>query len=148
MQDVLKKAGEKVIDYIIPGACAAVLLWFGRLPENIREAVPFLAVAAIALCSIIQSGRTRSEIGKLRKIHEESDRTSDLMSEAMRAQMDDAMGKLYAGCVQRGYSTEDERRCYERMERAYEGIGGNGEAKRRASKFFALRTEEEWKAAK
>lgn len=135
-----KRIAEQAVDYLVPVICAAAMVWFGKFPEGVRHWVPVGIVGILAMCAVIQCSRTHKEIAKLRALHEDD----GLRLEATRAQLDDAMGRIYTTCVERGYSTEDERRCYERMEKAYEGIGGNGEAKRRAASFFAIKREEVW----
>ncbi len=141
----MKRVGEKTVDYVVPILCAGALVWVGQMPESLHHWVPVLVVGVLSLCAVILSGATRREVRKLSRIHEESDSHSILMAEATRAQLDDSMGKLYAACIERGYTTEDERRCYDRMEKAYEAIGGNGEAKRRSVKFFEIAWEEQRK---
>ena len=58
--------------------------------------------------------------------------------------LDDDMGKIFVACLEKGYSTEDERRRYDRLDAAYTSMGGNGEAARRKPLFHAIKHEEEW----
>lgn len=137
---MFKRIAEQAIDYLVPVICAAAMLWVGKIPGEIQHWIPVGIVGAFSMSAVIQGIRTRHDVRELRKLHADD----AFKTEAMRAQLDDAMGKLYASCVVKGYTTEEERRVYQRMEDAYEGIKGNGEAKRRAAWFFALMPEEEW----
>lgn len=141
--ELLKRIGEKTVDYAVPVVCAAAMVWLDQLPPRLHHWMPVLMAAVLSLCAVLLATSTRREVVKLRQLHRDSDAHSALMVEATRAQLDDSMGKLYAACMGRGYTTEDERRCYDRMEKAYEAIGGNGEAKRRSIKFFEIAWEEQ-----
>lgn len=155
----MKKAGRKVVEEVIgwavPAACAALMLLWKRVPEEMRHYWPVMCLAVMCLCSLALEGQTRSEVRKLRRIHEEADkraeetkkRDSDIAS-AFKAMLDDDMGKLYVSCLQQGYTTEDERRRYRRLDMAYKDMGGNGEAAERKERFFAIMPEEEWKLKK
>ena len=137
---LMKRIAEQAVDYLVPVICAAAMVWLGDFPAGIGHWVPVGIVGILAMCAVVQCIRTRRDVAKLRALHEDD----GLRLEATRAQLDDSMGRIYATCVTRGYSTEDERRCYDRMEQAYENLGGNGEAKRRAVSFFAIPREEVW----
>lgn len=152
----MKQTGRKIVDEVInwavPAACAAALLAWETVPQEWRHYWPVLCVAMIGIFSLAMEGQTRREVKRLRKIHEEADkraeangkRDSDIAS-AFKAMLDDDMGKLYVHCLAQGYTTEDERRRYRRLDAAYKDMGGNGEATERKERFFGIMHEEEWK---
>lgn len=153
MQGVRGKIVEGLVSWALPIICAGLIVVWGRVPDEIRHYWPVALVCMLDLWFGMIALQNRSEIRKLRAIHEKADAQEekrraidDSIAKAFRAMLDDDMGNLYAACVARGYTTEDERRRYERLHRAYEGIGGNGEAKRRYTHFFALPDEAEWRA--
>lgn len=103
--------------------------------------------------SIILALQNKREIKSLRAIHEKADAKEEErkvidgnIAKAFRAMLDDGMANLYAACVAKGYTTEDDRRRFDRLHAAYLAMNGNGEAKRRKIHFDALPDEEEWKA--
>lgn len=155
MQSYIKRAIEKAIDWAIPALCAAVLVAWRHIPPEATHYIPVAIVGVTGLYGISISMRNRNDIKRLRAIHEAADAREEAArakeesyASAFRAMLDDDMGTIYAACVLRGYTTEDERRRYDRLQKAYEGVGGNGEAKRRKTHFDALPDEETWKAMK
>lgn len=149
----MKKAVEEIIDWAVPVACAGALVFFGKVPKEIQHYWPVICVSVMGIYSVFVAAQNRKQIRRLREIHEEAERKElerktrdDNISKAFRAMLDDDMGTLYANCVAKGYTTEDERRRYDRLDKAYEGLDGNGEAKRRKEHFFAIPDEAEWKA--
>lgn len=153
MQNYLRKVIEKTIDWAVPAVCAAALVVWKDIPADLQHYWPVVCVAIQGLCSLVIAHQNRKEVRRLRAIHEkadakEADRKAidDSIQKAFRAMLDDQMGSLYASCVAKGYTTEDERRRYDRLQTAYEGCGGNGEAKRRKNHFEAIIDEETWKA--
>lgn len=146
MQNIWRKALDEAIKWAIPAACAALGLWLAEVPDDLKHALPPVALALAVLACILVVANMRREINGLKKIHAAAEENDKLIRSAFRAMLDDDMGKLYCSCVKQGYTTEDERRRYERLNKAYEGVDGNGEAKRRKDRFFALPTEEEWMA--
>lgn len=48
------------------------------------------------------------------------------MKEAILSLLDDRMGMMYRYCKEKGSTTREEVRRYERMYKAYSGLGGNG----------------------
>lgn len=153
MQNYLRKVIEKTIDWAVPAVCAAALVVWKDIPADLQHYWPVVCVAIQGLCSLVIAHQNRKEVRRLRVIHEkadakEADRKAidDSIQKAFRAMLDDQMGSLYASCVAKGYTTEDERRRYDRLQTAYEGCGGNGEAKRRKNHFEAIIDEETWKA--
>jgi len=153
MQKYGKKIIEEIIDWAVPVICAGAMLMWNDVPNEIRHYWPVGCVLIVGIYSMIVAIQNRREVRRLREIHEkadakESDRKAidDSIQKAFRAMLDDQMGSLYASCVAKGYTTEDERRRYDRLQTAYEGCGGNGEAKRRKNHFEAIIDEETWKA--
>lgn|GEM_PF-6273457 len=153
MNGLGKKIVDCVISWAVPVACAGLIALWGRLPEDMRHYWPVAAEGLMCVWSIAIALQNRHEIRKIHKIHENAEAkeaarqaVDESVAKAFRAMLDDDMGNLYAACVAKGYTTEDERRRYERLDAAYEGVHGNGEAKRRKPRFFALPDEEEWNA--
>lgn len=153
MRGLGKKIFEEIIDWAVPVACAGAMLLWDDVPDEIRHYWPVGCVFIVGIYSLIVAIQNRREVKRLREIHEKADANEaerkaldDSIAKAFRAMLDDQMGSLYAACVARGYTTEDERRRYARLHSAYEAMGGNGEAKRRKIHFDALPDEEEWKA--
>lgn len=153
MQNYTKKIIEEVIDWAVPIMCAGAMLMIKDVPSEIQHYWPVGCVLIIGLYSLIVAIQNRREVRRLREIHEKADAkeadrkaVDESMAKAFRAMLDDQMGCLYAACVAKGHTTEDERRRYARLHSAYEAMGGNGEAKRRKAHFEALPDEEEWKA--
>lgn len=153
MRGLGKKVIEEIIDWAVPVACAGAMLLWDDVPDEIRHYWPVGCVFIVGIYSLIVAIQNRREVKRLREIHEKADANEaerkaldDSIAKAFRAMLDDQMGSLYAACVARGYTTEDERRRYARLHSAYEAMGGNGEAKRRKIHFDALPDEEEWKA--
>ena len=153
MQQFFKKFVDEVIDWIVPVLCAGALLLWKDIPAEVHHYWPVICVSIVGLYSLLVAFQTRREVKRLRQMHEKADAKEaerkvldESISKAFRAMLDDDMGNLYAVCVAKGYTTEDERRRYARLHTAYEGVGGNGEAKRRKSHFEVLPDEEEWKA--
>lgn len=155
MQELLKRAADKLVDWAVPAACAALLIAWGNLPHDVRHYWPIMIVALIAAGDSVATFRNRRDIKSLRAIHAAADereeamrQRDDAIAKAFRAMLDDSMANLYAACVQRRYTTEDDRRRYNRLHTAYTGMGGNGEAVRRKVHFDALPDEETWTAAR
>lgn len=153
MQQYVKKIVEQVINWAVPVICAGLLVCWKNIPADLHHYWPVVCVFVQGLYSLIIAYQNRRELAKLRAIHEKADAkererkaVDDSIAKAFRAMLDDDMGNLYAACVAKGYTTEDERRRYNRLHTAYEGVGGNGEAKRRKVHFDAIQDEEEWKA--
>ena len=153
MQKYGRKIIEEIIDWAVPVMCAGTLLVWQKIPADIQHYWPVICVSITCVYSLIIVYQNRKEVKRLREIHEKADvkeaerkAIDDSISKAFRAMLDDQMGCLYAACVAKGYTTEDERRRYARLHAAYEAMGGNGEAKRRKVHFEALQDEEEWKA--
>lgn len=153
MQKYANRIIEKAIDWSVPLLCAAALVAWKGIPAEAQHYWPVACIAIIGLYSLVVATQNKREVQQLRKIHEESDKREaaqrakdEASASAFRAMLDDAMGALYSACVAKGYTTEDERRRYARLHKAYEGVGGNGEAARRKIHFEALPDEEEWKA--
>ena len=148
-----KRIVEELIDWAVPAVCAGALMMWREMPENVRHYWPVICLTVVCLYDLVNSIRMRREVRRLRKIHEAADDREeaarvrdDNIAKAFRAMLDDNMGALYGACVSRGYTTEDERRRYDRMQKAYEALGGNGEAKRRKVRFDAIDDEETWQA--
>ena len=153
MQKYTKKVIEEVINWAVPVICAGALVFWKNVPQDVQHYWPVVCVSIQGLYSLIISYQNRKEVKRLREIHEEADRkeaerkaVDDSIAKAFRAMLDDDMGNLYAACLSKQYTTEDERRRYNRLHAAYEGVGGNGEAKRRKIHFDAIPDEEEWRA--
>lgn len=153
MQSYAKRVVEKVIDWSVPLLCASVLVGWKSIPAEAQHYWPVACVAITGAYGIVMAIQNRREVTRLKRIHEDADKretearaTNEAVASALRAMLDDAMGELYERCVFKGYTTEDERRRYARMHKAYEGIGGNGEAARRKIHFDAIPDEAEWKA--
>ena len=153
MQQYGKRVIEKLIDWAVPVICAGALLLWQKVPNDVQHYWPVVCMGVMGLFSLCISIQNRQDVRRLRVIHEQADlkaeeskKKDDLFAKAFRASLDDDMGKLYAICVEKGYTTEDERRRYDRLQAAYEGVGGNGEAKRRKEHFEAIMYEEEWRA--
>ena len=149
----LKKIVDGVIDWVVPVLCAGALMLWDDMPDDVRHYWPVICIFITEVYSLVLAHHNRREIQKLCKIHEQADKeemerraNDESIAKAFRAMLDDAMGALYASCVAKGYTTEDERRRYARLHAAYEAVGGNGEAKRRKQHFEALPDEEEWNA--
>ncbi|MBR6570421.1 MAG: hypothetical protein IKK75_08220 [Clostridia bacterium] len=153
MQKYAGKIIEEIIDWAVPVACAGALLLWKDIPGEVQHYWPVVCVFIVGVYSLIVAIQNRREVRRLRQIHEKADAkeadrkaVDDSVAKAFRAMLDDNMGALYASCVEKGYTTEDERRRYDRLHSAYEGVGGNGEAKRRKLHFEAIIDEETWKA--
>lgn len=65
------------------------------------------------------------------------------MREATLALQDDSMGRLYQACKDKGYATREEARRYERMYRAYDGLGGNGAVSIEHKQFALIEIKDE-----
>lgn len=155
MQSYGKKIIEEIIDWAVPVACAGALLLWNDIPMEIKHFWPVICTFIVGLYSLVVAIQNRREVKRLRRIHEKADAKEeqhriieDSIIKAFRAMLDDDMGNLYASCIAKGYTTEDERRRYDRLQKAYESVGGNGEAKRRKNRFVAIPDEEEWKAVR
>lgn len=153
MQKYTKKVVEEAINWAVPVICAGALVFWKNIPQDVQHYWPVLCVSIQGLYSLIISYQDRKEIKRLREIHEKADQkeaerkaVDDSIAKAFRAMLDDDMGNLYAACVAKGYTTEDERRRFNRLHKAYKGMGGNGEADRRKEHFDMLPDEETWKA--
>lgn len=153
MQKYIKKISDAIIGWAVPAVCAAALLLWNDVPEDVKHYWPLLVVALVALWDGVATWRNRQDIRELRAIHAAADareeamqQRDEIIAKAFRAMLDDSMGTIYAACVARGYTTEDERRRYSRLDSAYTANGGNGEAARRKKHFDALPDEDEWKA--
>lgn len=153
MQHYAKTIIEQVINWAVPVICAGLLVFWKNVPAELHHYWPVACVFVQGLYSLILSHQNRRELMRLRQIHERADAkeaerkaVDDSNAKAFRAMLDDGMGNLYASCIAKGYTTEDERRRYNRLHAAYVGVGGNGEAKRRKLHFDAIMDEEEWKA--
>ena len=141
MQHYLRKIVENIINWAVPVVCAGLMLLWDRVPENVQHYWPVVFLAIPSIASLVISNHTRNDVKKLHKLHDRD----DTMGKAFRAMLDDDMGKIYVACLEKGYSTEDERRRYDRLDAAYTSMGGNGEAARRKPLFHAIKHEEEWK---
>ncbi len=155
MQEIGKKIVDEVISWGVPAICAAALLAWDRVPQELRHYWPVLCVGITGVFSLTMECQTRREVRRLRKAHEEAERKAaetrkrdDEIASAFKAMLDDDMGKLYVACLTKGYTTEDERRRYRRLDNAYKDMGGNGEAAERKGRFFGILHEEEWKLQK
>lgn len=137
----IRKILENVISWAVPVVCAALMLLWDDVPKEIQHYWPVLFLAIPSIASLIMSDHTRRDVKRLHKLHERD----DMMGKAFRAMLDDDMGKIYVACLEKGYSTEDERRRYDRLDAAYTSMGGNGEAARRKPLFHAIQHEEEWR---
>ena len=136
----IRKAVETAISWAVPVACAGLLVLWKDVPEDVQHYWPVLILAIPSVASLIMSDHTRRDVKSLHKLHSKD----DTMAKAFRAMLDDDMGKIYEACLKKGYSTEDERRRYDRLDAAYTSMGGNGEAARRKPRFHAIMHEEEW----
>lgn len=136
----IRKALETAISWAVPAACAGLLVLWNEVPEDVQHYWPVLILALPSVASLIMSDHTRRDVKNLHKLHAKD----DMMGKAFRAMLDDDMGKIYVSCLEKGYSTEDERRRYDRLDAAYTSMGGNGEAARRKPLFHAIMHEEEW----
>lgn len=150
-----RKIAEEVIDWAVPVVCAGAILIWQDMPQDVRHYWPVICLAVMDVYLLAVTAMTRREVRRLRRAQEaasakaELDKTrDDNIAKAFRAMLDDNMGTLYALCIERGYTTEDERRRYERMQKAYEALGGNGEAKRRKARFDGIDDEETWLAGR
>lgn len=137
----IRKTIETAISWAVPVACAGLLVAWDKVPSDVQHYWPVLILAIPSVASLIMSDHTRKDVQKLHKLHDKD----DMMGKAFRAMLDDDMGKIYVACLEKGYSTEDERRRYDRLDAAYTSMGGNGEAARRKPLFHAIKHEEEWK---
>lgn len=153
MTPAWRKALDELIKWAVPAVCAGLLALWHEVPLAWQHYWPVCVVALQGVYSMWLALQTRSEVKSLRAIHERADAKEaeakardDATAKAFRAMLDDDMGKLYALCSVQGYTTEDERRRYNRLQVAYEAVGGNGEAKRRKEHFNALPDEETWNA--
>jgi len=153
MQRYVKKIVEQIINWAVPVVCAGVLVLWKSIPDDLQHYWPVVCVFIQGLYSLILAYQNHKEVAHLREIHEKADAkeaerkvADNNIATAFRAMLDDDMGSLYAACVAKGYTTEDERRRYSRLHSAYEAVGGNGEAKRRKVHFEAIQDEEEWRA--
>lgn len=153
MQSYIKKAVDKLIDWAVPAFCAALVLLWKDIPKDIQHYWPILLVGLISVCDTLATWRNRKEIRAMRAIHAAADAREaakqahdDAIAKAFRAMLDENMANLYAACVAKGYTTEDDRRRYNRLHNAYIGMDGNGEAARRKIHFDALPDEETWHA--
>lgn len=146
MQKFGKKVLDLVVSWAVPAICAATLVMWKRIPLEMRHYWPVVCIAIIGLSSLVVACQNRRDIRLHMCMHEERKKTDDSTDRAFRAILDAEMGVLYAKAVERGYTTEDERRMYDRLEDAYEEKHGNGEAKRRKTHYMAIEYEEEWRA--
>lgn len=146
MQKFAKRISDLVISWAVPLICAATLAMWGRIPKEAQHYWPVACIAVIGVYSLILAFQDRRDIRRHMQMHEDRKAIDDSMLKAFRAMLDADMGGLYEAAVARGYTTEDERRMYDRLHRAYEGVGGNGEAKRRKVHYDAIPYEEEWRA--
>lgn len=60
------------------------------------------------------------------------------MKEAILSLLDDRMGQHLAYCKNKGYTTREELRRYNRMYNAYHGLGGNGDVTFEHDQFVKL----------
>ena len=153
MQKYTNKVVEEIINWAVPVICAGALVFWQKVPHDVQHYWPVVCVSIQGLYALVVSYQNRKEVKRLRKIHEDAERkeaerktVDDNIAKAFCAMLDDDMGNLYASCIAKGYTTEDERRRYNRLHAAYESVGGNGEAKRRKIHFDAIPDEEEWLA--
>lgn len=146
MQKFAKGILDRVISWAIPILCAAALAMWDKLPTEAQHYWPVACIAVIGIYSLIVACQDRRDIKRHMQMHEDRKAIDDSTLKAFRAILDAEMGSLYATAVARGYTTEDERRMYDRLHNAYEGVGGNGEAKRRKTHYEAIPYEEEWLA--
>ena len=153
LQNLIQKAADKFVDWAVPAACAGLLLAWDSIPNDVQHYWPILIVGLIAVCDGLGTWRNRRDICALRALHAATDareeakqQRDEATAKAFRAMLDESMANLYAGCVAKGYTTEDDRRRYNRLHAAYKGMGGNGEADRRKTHFDALPDEETWNA--
>ena len=137
---------KRVANWAVPVICAATLALWDKIPVEAQHYWPVACIAVMGLCSLIMAIQDRRDLKLHIQMHTERKETDECMLKAFRAILDADMCAIYAACVARGYTTEDERRLYNRLHNAYEGAGDNGEAKRRKVHFDALPDEEEWRA--
>ena len=60
------------------------------------------------------------------------------MKNATQALLDNSMGRLFQECKNKGYTTREEARRYERMYVAYHGLDGNGAVTNEHNHFQTL----------
>lgn len=151
VQSYIKKIIDQVINWAVPVICAAALVFWKKIPAEAQHYWPVICVSIVGLYSMLIAVQNRKEIKRIQreradaaKREAETREKDENIAKAFRAMLDDDMGNLYAACVARGYTTEDERRRYDRLQKAYESVGGNGEAKRRKIHFEAIPFKEEW----
>lgn len=147
MQNTTRKVVDKVIDYTVPLLCAGVTVRFSNLPAEWQKVAPMALVVAAMFYVLFVTNRTRRDVEELKAIHKKSDEINDILFAALRIDMNDAMQNLYESCLKRGYTTEQERRSYGKMQAAYEACKGNGESLDRKNRFYALQHEEEYRVA-
>ena len=152
MHGYFKRIIEKIIDWGVPVVCAAALLIWKEIPNDLHHYWPVICIAVMGIYSLIMSIQTRRDVRSLHRIHKQADEKAaekqardDSIAKAFRAMLDDDMGKLYISCLEKGYTTEDERRRYDRLDKAYHELDGNGEAARRKPLFLAIDHEEEYR---
>lgn len=146
----MDKIVDAIIKWAVPAAGAALIAAWSNAQEDLRWVV--LSVAAVILFGWYYSKTRTKTLLELSKRVDEIDRRQQVSEEdmgttrkAFRAMLDDDMGKLYHACLRQGYTTEDERRRYDRLQKAYEANEGNGEAKRRKDLFYEILTEEQYR---
>lgn len=142
-----KSVADRVVGWAVPIICAATLALWGKIPPEAQHYWPVACIAVVGVCTLIMSCQTKRDMKLHISMHDERKTTDAAMLKAFRAILDAEMGSIYSACVARGYTTEDERRMYNRLHNAYKGADGNGEADRRKVHFDALPDEEEWRAA-
>lgn len=140
----VRKILETLIGWIVPVIGAAALVLWRQIPEDAMHYWPVAVLGVLAISAWWQSVQVRKDVAHLRELHAKDDK----MGKAFRAILDDDMGKLYVKCLEKGYTTEDERRRYDRLDSAYTSLDGNGEAARRKPLFHAIAHEEEWNIKK
>jgi hypothetical protein len=146
MQKFAKSVADRVIGWAVPIVCAATLALWDKIPPEAQHYWPVACIAVVGVCALIMSCQDRRDMRTHIKMHDERKVTDAAMLKAFRAILDAEMGSIYAACMARGYTTEDERRMFNRLHNAYKGANGNGEADRRKVHFDALPDEEEWRA--
>jgi len=145
MQKFAQKIADKVVSWAVPVLCAAALAMWSKIPAEAQHYWPVACIAVIGIYNLVVACQDRRDLKRHMQMHDERKAIDDSMSKAFRAILDAEMGALYSNAVTRGYTTEDERRMYDRLEEAYEEQHGNGEAKRRKVHYFAISYEEEWR---